>query len=144
MWSVDAVSIPVLHIADAAANKIKEMGINSIGLLGTKFTMEMDFYKGRLLEKYGIYVLIPNEKDRAIVNQIIYSELVVGEIKPESKREYLRIIDNMVRRGAEGIILGCTEIPLLIKQPDTDAPIFDTTYIHAEIAVEIALGERDF
>lgn len=140
----DAVGISVLHIADAAANKIKEIGIKSIGLLGTKFTMEMDFYKGRLAEKYGIHVMIPNEKDRVIVNRVIYNELIVGDIKLESKQEYLRIIDDLVERGAEGIILGCTEIPLLVKQQDTVTPIFDTTYIHAETAVEIALGERDF
>ncbi len=133
------ISIPLVHIADATAQSIQQQGLKKIGLLGTKFTMEQDFYKGKLLEKYGIDVVIPNDTDREIVHKVIYNELCLGEIKDSSKKEYIRIIENLVRDGAEGIILGCTEIPLLVKQTDVSVPVFDTTTIHAENAVMKAI-----
>jgi aspartate racemase len=135
----EAISLPVLHIADAAGEKMRSQGIQKAGLLGTKFTMEMDFYSGRLKEKFGIETVIPNAADREIVNRVIYEELVVGKILTESRREFLRIIDELTRRGAQGIILGCTEIPLLVKQEHTSVPLFDTAYLHAESAVAFAL-----
>lgn len=136
-----ATGLPVLHIADTTAEEIKARGIRKVLLLGTRFTMEKDFYKGRLREKHGIEVLIPDPDDINIVNNIIYNELVLGSIKEESRKEYLRVIDLMVAKGAEGVILGCTEIPLLIKQEDCKVPVFDTTTIHAVNTVEAALRE---
>lgn len=136
-----SVAIPVLHIADAAAKRIQQLGILKVGLLGTKFTMEMDFYSGRLQEMFGIETLIPEEDDRKLINRIIYEELVVGKIKQESKMEFLRINDDLLKKGAGGIVLGCTEIPLLVKQEDTEAVLFDTTYLHAEYAVSFALED---
>lgn len=135
----NAIDLPMVHIADATAEKIKEAGIKKIGLLGTKYTMEQDFYKGRITDKYGIEVLTPNENDVEMVNEIIFKELVFGEIKEDSKKEYLRVMNDLIDSGAEGIILGCTEIGLLIKEEDTDIPLFDTAYIHALKAVEYAL-----
>lgn len=134
-----AVKIPLIHIADATAEKIRAQKIQKIGLLGTIFTMEQDFYKGRLVEKYGLEVIIPDEPDRHIINDAIYNELVQGKINPESKREYIRIMQKMVDEGAEGIILGCTEIMLLVGQADSPVPVFDTTTLHALAAVEFAL-----
>ena len=134
------ITIPFIHIADPTAAKIKQAGIQKIGLLGTAFTMSQSFYKGRLVEDHGLDVLIPNEANRAIVHQIIYEELVMGVIRPESKVAYLRIIDELVAAGAEGIILGCTEIGLLVQDGDREMPFFDTTFIHAESAVDFALG----
>ena len=131
----DNINLPLIHIADATAQSIKKQNLKKIGLLGTKFTMEQEFYKGRLSEKHDLDVVIPNDKDRELVHKIIYNELCLGNIKDASKKEYIRIIDNLVQNGAEGIILGCTEIPLLIKQEDVSVPIFDTTTIHAESAV---------
>ena len=130
------VKIPLLHIADATAEKVENRGIKKVGLLGTKFTMEEDFYKGRLIDKYRLQVLIPNEKDRQIVHDVIYKELCLGIVNPESKEKFIEIIKNLVSDGAEAVILGCTEIPLLIKQDDVEILIFDTTRIHAEAAVE--------
>jgi len=130
------VKIPLLNIADATAEKVKNRGIKKVGLLGTKFTMEEDFYKGRLIDKYGLQVLIPNENDRQIVHDVIYKELCLGIVNPESKEKFIKIIKNLVSNGTEAVILGCTEIPLLIKQDDVEIPIFDTTRIHAEAAVE--------
>jgi len=134
-----SIDIPLLHIADAAAKAIKARGLRKVGLLGTRFTMEENFYRGRLAEKYGLEVLIPDEKDRAIVHHVIYEELVLGKIVPASKLEYQRIIENLIQQGAEGIILGCTEIGLLVKDEDSRVPLFDTTSIHALAAVEMAL-----
>ncbi len=134
------IAIPMLHIADATAEKIKDRRIRRIGLLGTKYTMEQEFYKGRLIENYGLEVLTPDKEDIELVNRIIFEELVLGVMKEESKKEYLRIMNQLVSNGAEGIILGCTEIGLLVKQKDTEIPLFDTTYIHAEMAVEKALS----
>jgi len=136
-----SIRIPLLHIADATAEKIKEKGMKKVGLLGTKFSMEEDFYKGRLSEKHNIEVIIPNEEERQIIHNILYEELCLGEAESLSKEKFIRIIENLAADGAEGIILGCTEIPLLIKQKDCDVPLFDTTTIHAKAVVEYALKE---
>ena len=133
------VNIPFLHIADATAEKIVEAGIKRIGLLGTRFTMEHDFYKGRLINNFGLDVLIPEKTDREIVHRVIYEELVLGKIVESSRVEYKRIMNELLANGAEGIILGCTEIELLIKENDSHAPLFPTTKIHAIAAVEKAL-----
>ena len=133
------ISIPLLHIADATAEDIKKNGIHTVGLLGTRFTMEEDFYKGRLKEKHGIGVVIPTEEERQVVHQVIYGELVKGIIQESSKEAYFRIIQGLVEKGAQGIILGCTEIPLLIQSGDCRVKVFDTTSIHAQYAVEAAL-----
>jgi aspartate racemase len=133
------VSIPLVHIADVTAEAIKEKGMKKIGLLGTKFTMEHDFLKGRLLKKHGVESIIPNEAQRDIIHKIIYEELVKGIVTNESRLAYLTIINDLIAQGAEGIILGCTEIGLLITNEFTDAVLFDTTEIHATKAVELAL-----
>ena len=133
-----AVHIPVLHIADASAEVLVEQGIKTVGLLGTAFTMEHDFYKGRLKEKYGLNVLVPDKKDRQIVHQVIFNELCLGKIKAASKAEYLKIIESFAENGAEAIILGCTEIGMLVNQADTHIELFDTTAMHAAKAVECA------
>jgi aspartate racemase len=133
------IRVPLLHIADATAERIKEQGLRKIGLMGTKFTMEGDFYKGRLIERHGLEVLIPDEVERQKVHRVIYDELVLGIIKPASKATYIEIINELIERGAEGVILGCTEIGLLIGQQDVPIPLFDTTHVHATAAVEYAL-----
>ena len=133
------VGIKVLHIAEVTGEKIIQKGIRKVGLLGTKFTMEQDFYKGILREKFNIDVVIPHENEIEIVHEIIYNELCKGIINGDSKEKYKKIIGNLALRGAEGIILGCTEIPLLIKQEDVNIPVFDTTSIHAISAFEFAL-----
>ncbi len=133
------VNIPILHIVDAVADKIKEKGFSKVGLLGTKFTMEEEFYKKRLEQKYDIEVIIPDKEDRETIHNVIYNELCLGLIKPSSKDIFLEIIKNLNVKGAEGVILGCTEIPLLVKEEDVDIPLFDTTGIHAKAAVEFAL-----
>ena len=135
----DAVNIPLLHIADATADVLVADKIQTVGLLGTGFTMEQDFYKGRLHDHYGLEVLIPSEADRKIVHEVIYQELCLGEVKTDSKAEYLRIIDELAAQGAEAVILGCTEIGMLVGQEDTNIRLLDTTAIHAEGAVEFAL-----
>jgi aspartate racemase len=133
------IKIPFIHIADATAQLVKDSGIQKIGLLGTRFTMEEEFYKGRLSQKYGLNVSIPNAQEREIVHRVIYDELVVGKIEQHSKKQYIDIIEQMVSQGAEGVILGCTEIGLLVHQEDSRVPLFDTTRIHAEAAVAYAL-----
>ncbi len=133
------IKIPLLHIADATAEEIKKKKMGTVGLIGTRFTMEEDFYKKRLKEKHGIDVLIPNKEDREIIHRIIFKELISGIIKEGSRQQFQRIISNLKNEGAEGIILGCTEIPLLIKHRDTEITVFDTTTIHARKAVEISL-----
>jgi aspartate racemase len=133
------IQIPLLHIADATAEKIKAHGLKKIGLLGTRFTMEEDFYRGRLTEKQGLEVIIPTERERDIVHRVIFDELCLGQIREPSKEQYVRIMDHLIRDGAEGIILGCTEISLLIQEEDSQIPLFDTTKIHAVAAVEYAL-----
>ena len=136
---INSVPIPFLHIADATGEKINLRGLKKIGLLGTKFTMEKDFYKKVLRDKYGVDTIIPNENDREQIHRIIYEELVLGKIVPKSKNIYKEIIKHLQNNGAEGVILGCTEIPLLIAQEDVEIPTFDTTTIHAEKAVELAI-----
>ncbi|TWT16085.1 aspartate/glutamate racemase family protein [Planomicrobium sp. CPCC 101079] len=136
-----AVEVPIVHIADATVQKIHEANLTTIGLLGTNYTMEMDFYKSRLIDN-GLIVLVPDETDRNRLNQIIFDELCVGEIRQPSKKFYQKVIDKLIKDGAEGIILGCTEIGLLIKPEDSPVPVFDTAEIHAKTAVEIALGEK--
>jgi aspartate racemase len=135
-----AVKMPFIHIADATAEKIKAQGMRKIGLLGTGFTMEQDFYKGRLTEKYGLEVIVPDKADRDIVHHVIYDELCQGKIETSSKAEYVRILQKLADKGAEGIILGCTEIMLLVGQADSLVTIFDTTTIHAVAAVDYALS----
>lgn len=133
------VSIPIYHIADATGYKIKEAGLKKIGLLGTKYTMEGDFYRKRLEQNFSLQILIPDEKERIEINRIIFEELVKGKITKISRAFYKTIIEKLHSQGAEGIILGCTEIPLLIKPEDSPIPIFDTTLIHAAYAVEKSL-----
>ena len=135
-----AIGIPLLHIADATAEAIRAAGIGTVGLLGTAFTMERDFYRGRLVERHGLGVLVPDAEDRATVHRVIYDELVLGEIRDESRTEYLRIIDGLRERGAEAVIEGCTEISLLVQQDQTEVPLYDTTALHAVAAVEMALS----
>lgn len=136
---VNNTEIPILHIANATAEVIKDRSLSKVALLGTKFTMERDFYKKILSSNFGIETIIPNQNDRNLIHSVIYDELVHGVIRPESKREYLKIIDNLIDNGAEGVILGCTEIPLLIDDKDVKIPIFNTTKIHVEKAIECIL-----
>ena len=133
-----AAGVPLLHIADATAARLKAAGIAKVGLLGTKYTMEQDFIKGRLGQN-GIEVMVPGEADRAMVNRVIFDELCVGDVRAESKREYLRLIDEFASAGAGGVVLGCTEIGMLVRQEDTAAPLFDTAVIHARQAARMAL-----
>ncbi len=135
-----AVAIPLLHIADATAARIVADGVRTVGLLGTRFTMEKDFYRGRMEERFGLEALIPDEAGRAIVHDIIYEELVRGVIHEESRRAYQRVIEALKAAGAEAVILGCTEIGLLIKPEDSALPCYDTTTLHALAAVDWALG----
>jgi aspartate racemase len=136
----DAVDIPLIHIADAAAKAIIGAGICKVGLLGTRFTMEEDFYRGRLEKLHGLEVLVPNLEERIIVHDVIYKELCLGKIENQSRLQYKEIITNLVSQGAEGIILGCTEIGMLIKPEDSPIPLFDTTRLHAQMALDYALG----
>ncbi|MBE2266641.1 MAG: aspartate/glutamate racemase family protein [Anaerolinea sp.] len=137
-----AINVPLLHIADPTAERIRAAGLKRIGLLGTIYTMEHEFYRGRLTGIHGLDVITPNAEDRQIVNRIIYDELVLGVIKPEAKAEYVRVVSNLVADGAQGVIFGCTEIGLLITQADVPVPAFDTTEIHALAAVEMALFQE--
>ncbi|HDR5278609.1 aspartate/glutamate racemase family protein [Bacillus cereus] len=132
------IDIPVLHIADATAKAIKRKDIQKVGLLGTTYTMEQDFYKSRI-EENNIKVIVPSEKNSKEINKVIYTELCLGKIVSQSREYYKRVIEELVQKGAQGIILGCTEIGLLIKQEDVSVPIFDTTHIHAIEAVKVAL-----
>jgi len=134
-----SVAIPLLHIADVTAQEIQKRGIHKVGLLGTRYTMEQDFYKDRLQKKYGLKVIIPNERERAVIHRILYNELCLGKIRRISQGHFKRIIARLVAMGAEGIILGCTEIPLLVDKRDYRIPIFDTTELHARAAVDYAL-----
>lgn len=136
-----SIAIPLLHIADATAERIVSLNLKRVALLGTRFTMEQDFYKGRLRDRYNLKVIIPNETDRQEIHSIIYKELCAGEIKSSSKEQLKATIERLVSNGAQGIILGCTELPLLIKQDDSPVPVLDTTRIHAEAAVECALEQ---
>ena len=134
------IQIPILNIADATAEKIKSEGIDKIALLGTRFTMEEDFYKGRLVDKYGLDVIIPSSQQMETVHRVIYDELCAGIIKSDSKQKYAEIIRQLIARGAGGVILGCTEIGLLVKPEASAVPLFDTTEIHAKAAVQYALS----
>ncbi|EWH00222.1 aspartate racemase [Halomonas sp. BC04] len=137
----EAVSIPLLHIADATAQRLAADGIRRVGLLGTRFTMEQEFYKGRIAEGFGIEVLVPDDAQRGLVHEVIYHELCLGEVKETSRQRFLEIIQSLRERGAEAVILGCTEIALLVQQSQTEVPLYDTTAIHAEEAVKLALGK---
>ena len=137
-----SVAIPILHIADPTAEQIKEAGYGRVGLLGTAFTMEQDFYKGRLTTKYGLDVLVPEPADRATVHRIIYHELVAGQVLSASRETYREIIRRLIAKGAEAIILGCTEIMLLVQPEDSPVPLFDTTSLHARAAVQRALMDK--
>lgn len=134
------VSIPLLHIADATAQEVRQAGLKKVGLLGTRFTMEQEFYLGRLRDRHPLDVLIPENADRGIVHRIIFEELVLGLVRDESRAEYRRIIQGLADRGAQGVILGCTEISMLVGPSDSPVPLFDTTAIHARKAAEWALG----
>jgi aspartate racemase len=135
-----AVSVPLLHIVDPAAVAAKQAGFRRVGLLGTAFTMEQDFYTGRLAERHGLEVLVPDTDDRATVHRIIYDELIAGIVTPASRDAYRAVIARLVARGAEAIVLGCTEIMLLVRPEDSAVPLFDTTTLHARAAVAQALG----
>ncbi|WP_122048638.1 aspartate/glutamate racemase family protein [Asaia bogorensis] len=135
------LSIPILHIADATGEQIRQSGLRRIGLLGTRFTMEQDFYRKRLTERYGLEVIIPDERDRMDVHRIIYDELVAGQINPSSRALYRTIMARLVASGAEAIILGCTEIMLLVGAEDSTVPLFDTTALHVQATLEKALAD---
>jgi len=137
------VKIPVLSIVDATGEKVKSAGIKTVALVGTRYTMEEDFYGGRLAKKYGLKVVTPNKSEREYINNVIFDELCAGKFYNKSKKGYLKIINRLIKEeGIEGVILGCTEIPLLIKQKDVRVPVFDTTAIHAEAAVNYAVGDK--
>ena len=136
-----AVDVPFLHIADATAVRVKAAGVARIGLLGTRFTMEESFYRGRLESQHGLEVLVPPEDERTLVHRVIYEELCLGQVREDSRRAYQHIVAGLAARGAEGVILGCTEIGLLLRPEDAPVPLFDTGRIHAEAAVEFALAE---
>lgn len=135
-----AIDIPFLHLADATADRIKAQNIDRVGLLGTKYTMEMDFYKYRLLSK-GIDTVVPDDEGRRVVNDIIYNELCMGNVKDTSREAYREVISDLIQQGAQGVIMGCTEITMLIDQDDSSVPLFDTTKIHVEATIEEIFGE---
>lgn len=135
------LTVPLLHIADAAGDEIKRRGLNKVGLLGTRYTMEEDFYRKRLFDNFGIEVLIPEQAERDLVHQVIFDELCCGKITQTAKRSYLEVIENLRQRGAEGVVLGCTEIPLLVGTEDTDLPLFDTAALHVKMALEFCFGD---
>jgi aspartate racemase len=135
----ERVHIPLLHIADASAEALRAAGLHTVGLLGSAYTMEQDFYKGRLRDRHGLTVFVPDDGDRRLVNDIIFQQLCLGVIEEESRETYRRVIAGLAQRGAEGILLGCTEIGLLIRPGDADVPLFDSARLHAERAVDLAL-----
>ncbi len=134
-----AINLPLLHIADPTAESLKAAGLRRVGLLGTAFTMEQEFYKGRLANRHGLEVLVPDDEGRAVVHRVIYDELVQGRTEPASRQAYREVMARLAERGAQAIILGCTEIMLLVRPEDSPVPLFDTTTIHAEAAVEMAI-----
>ena len=136
-----AVDVPLLHIADATAARVKAAGLTRVGLLGTRFTMEEPFYRGRLEAGHGLNVVVPPEPERALVHRVIYGELCLGSVREESRRAFQQVVRGLVAAGAQGVILGCTEIGLLLRQEDAPVPLFDTARIHAEAAAEFALAE---
>ncbi|EKO3827076.1 aspartate/glutamate racemase family protein [Vibrio harveyi] len=137
-----AVNVPLVHIADATAEQLVVDGIKKVGLLGTRFTMEQDFYKQRLIDKFGVDVVVPSSDDQTIVHDVIYNELCKGEVHDDSRQHYLTIIEKLVEQGAEAVILGCTEIAMLVESQHTDVKLYDTTEIHAKAAVEKALDSK--
>jgi aspartate racemase len=134
-----SIGIPLLHLVDATAEQIRQDDLRKVGLLGTKFTMEQDFYKGRLSDRFGIEAIIPDNEDREYIHQVIYNELCQGIVNQVSREKFIQIINNLIDHGAEGLILGCTEIPLLVNQEVIRVPVYDTTEIHAKAAVVFAL-----
>jgi aspartate racemase len=136
----DAISIPFVHIADATAHAVRAAGLETVGLLATAYTMEQDFYVGRLRERHGLEVLVPDEDGRRAVHRVIYEELCVGVVRDESRDEYRRVMASLAQRGAQGILLGCTEIDLLVGPEDATVPVFDTTELHVRAAVDLALS----
>lgn len=136
-----AIKMPLIHIGDATAERIRQANLRCVGLLGTRFTMEEEFYRGRLTEQHGLEVVIPTPEDRALVDRVIFAELCQGQILEPSRRDYVRIIEALGMQGAEGVVLGCTELGLLIKPEHSPLPVFDTTQIHAEKGVQLALAE---
>ena len=138
-----AVTLPLLHIADPTVQAIRRAGLTTVGLLGTRFTMEQDFYRGRLTDRHGLRVIVPAPVDRETVHRVIYEELCRGQVREDSRAHYCRIIEQLVEAGAEGIILGCTEIALLVGPGDASAPLFDTTGLHARAAALWALGDAE-
>jgi len=137
----ESAGLPILHIVDATGSAIREQGLSKVGLLGTRFVMSEQFYRGRLKKRFDIDVVVPAEDEQAVVHRIIYDELCRGKIRGSSRQSCLEIIEKLTKRGAEGIVLGCTELPLLIRPSDVQVPVFDTTRLHAEAAVELALSE---
>ena len=135
-----AAGLPLVHIADATGGAVAAKGLRTVGLLGTRFTMERDFYRGRLAERFGLCVLVPDEADREAIHRVVYDELCKGVVREESRRAFAAIVERLAARGAEGIILGCTEIPMLVRPGDVRVPVFDTTRIHAAAAVERMLA----
>jgi aspartate racemase len=138
-----AVSIPLLHIADATGDAIVGHGFTTVGLLGTRYTMEQDFYRSRLEQRHGLRVLVPGAQDRGTIDRVIFNELVRGIVKDTSRNRYLEAIGRLVERGSEGIILGCTEIGMLVRETDVEVPIFDTTKLHVGLAVDAAIEPHD-
>ena len=138
----DRIQKPILHIADATAQAILDKGFHTVGLLGTKFTLTQDFYKNKMERDYGIRIIVPDEEDIAFVHHVIYDELDFSVFNPESAKRFVQIIEKMHAAGAEGVILGCTEIPLLVHQEDTEVPLFDTTTLMADAAVKLALADE--
>jgi aspartate racemase len=138
-YASNAVNIPMLHLVDVTAGAVREQGFSRVGLLGTIFTMEQEFYRGRLTDKHGIEVLVPEKEDRDFINRVINEELTFGQIEGSSRSRFVSIIEGLTSRGAEGVILGCTEIPLLVQQEHTKVPVFDTTRLHSFAAVDEAL-----
>ncbi|MBL4681194.1 MAG: aspartate/glutamate racemase family protein [Pseudomonadales bacterium] len=136
-----AINIPLLHIANATAEVLSNNNIKRVGLLGTRFTMEQEFYKNRISEHYGVEVIVPNKQQQTLVHNVIYDELCLGVIKDESRKQYIKLIEDLSKKGAEAVILGCTEISLLVQQNNTSVPLYDTTAIHAEAAVKLALAD---
>ncbi|WP_298773099.1 aspartate/glutamate racemase family protein [uncultured Shewanella sp.] len=138
-----AINIPLLHIADATAQQLAQDGMEKVGLLGTKFTMEQDFYKRRITDKFGIEIITPNQDERQAIHDIIYQELCLGVISNSSRTRYLEIINKLHQQGAQAVILGCTEIGLLVNKSDTNVPLYDTTELHMQAAIDIALSNSE-
>jgi len=138
------IGVPLLHIADAAGRAALRLGLKTVGLLGTRYTMEEGFYRERLVDRFGLEVIVPGSGERERVHRIIFDELCQGRFSVQARSEYLDVIEQLRQRGAEGMILGCTEIPLLVRPEDVDLPLFNTTALHAEMALEFAFGEEDF